>query len=42
MSTELGTDDGADNRELVHFVTQQTRFTGCFYTTIRQNTLVGC
>ena len=27
MSTELGTGDGADNRELVHFVTQQTRFT---------------
>ena len=26
MSTELGTGDGADNRELVHFVTQQTRF----------------
>ncbi|WP_266081517.1 helix-turn-helix domain-containing protein [Haladaptatus caseinilyticus] len=26
MSTELGTGDGANNRELVHFVTQQTRF----------------
>jgi predicted ArsR family transcriptional regulator len=27
MSTELGTGGSADNRELIHFVTQQTRFT---------------
>ena len=27
MSTDLGTADGAEARELVHFVTQQTRFT---------------
>lgn len=27
MSTELGAADGSDPRELVHFVTQQTRFT---------------
>ncbi|QLD88793.1 helix-turn-helix transcriptional regulator [Natronomonas salina] len=27
MSTELGTAEGTDTRELVHFVTQQTRFT---------------
>lgn len=27
MSTDLGTTDDADTRELVHFVTQQTRFT---------------
>lgn len=26
MSTELGTAEGIDSRELVHFVTQQTRF----------------
>lgn len=27
MSTDLGTTDDADTRKLVHFVTQQTRFT---------------
>ncbi|WP_158059537.1 MarR family transcriptional regulator [Halorussus halophilus] len=26
MSTDLGTTDGTESRELVHFVTQQTRF----------------
>jgi hypothetical protein len=26
MSTDLGTAEGMDSRELVHFVTQQTRF----------------
>lgn len=26
MSTDLGTAEGTDARELVHFVTQQTRF----------------
>ena len=26
MSTELGTVEGMESRELVHFVTQQTRF----------------
>lgn len=26
MSTDLGTSSGAESRELVHFVTQQTRF----------------
>jgi len=26
MSTDLGTADGTEPRELVHFVTQQTRF----------------
>jgi len=26
MSTELGTTEGMEPRELVHFVTQQTRF----------------
>ena len=26
MSTELGTAEGMESRELVHFVTQQTRF----------------
>ena len=26
MSTDLGTAEGIESRELVHFVTQQTRF----------------
>ena len=26
MSTDLGTAEGMESRELVHFVTQQTRF----------------